>query len=213
MNGHDLRMVLRDATAEVHQRLHGHAGLGAVADGTISHGDYRALLTRLWGFHRGFETTVVEAVDRLGLEIDLDERARSGLIEADLLALGMRRDAIACLPACCAIHRPRNEAEVFGSLYVIEGSTLGGQQLARALGTLLGTGSVDGRRFFLGYGESHGAMWRAFLARLDALAGDAATEADVVVGAQTTFHDFEAWMAGWIEAGLQDESRVELGCG
>jgi len=40
-------------------------------------------------------------------------------------------------------------------------------------------------------------MWRGFLQRLDAFAGDATHEAEAIKGAVETFDDFEIWMDGW----------------
>ena len=84
-----------------------------------------------------------------------------------------------------------------GALYVVEGSTLGGIQLARALKAVVAADSGEGRSFFLGYGDRHGAMWRSFLKRLEDCASSEADDDAVIEGATRTFVDFESWMAGW----------------
>ena len=193
----NLRTRLREATAQIHERLHGHPGLGAAASGAMTREDYRLLLARLWGFHRAFEGALDDAARSLGLDIVMADRARAPMLEADLMTLGLGAAEIAQLPCCDHIFRPTDEASFMGALYVVEGSTLGGIQIARALSGLFGGLEGEGRKFFLGYGERHGVMWRGFLARLDALAGDGAREASAVDGAVKTFADFEIWMDGW----------------
>ena len=56
-----VRDRLRRETAEVHERLHRHPGLGAAARGSIAAEDYVRLLARLWGFHRAYEAALAEA--------------------------------------------------------------------------------------------------------------------------------------------------------
>jgi heme oxygenase len=192
-----LRTRLREATAHIHERLHGHAGLGAAASGAMTRDDYRALLARLWGFHRPFEVALGEAARSLALDIVMADRARAPMLEADLMTLGLDAQEIAQLPRCDHIFRPTDEAAFMGALYVVEGSTLGGIQIARALSGLFGGPESEGRTFFLGYGERHSLMWRGFLARLDAFAGDPAREASAIEGAVRIFADFEIWMDGW----------------
>ncbi len=195
--GTDMRARLRAATAQIHERLHGHPGLGAAASGVMTRADYRLLLGRLWGFHTSFEQVLEAAARSLALDIDMAARARAPMLEKDLRVLGLGADDIERLPRCEEIFQPRDEAGFMGALYVVEGSTLGGIQIARALAGLFDGAEGEGRRFFLGYGANHSAMWRGFLARLDACTGDEAGETAAVEGAVQTFADFERWMDDW----------------
>jgi heme oxygenase len=207
---------LRIATQDVHARLHHHPGLSAVAAGTISMRAYGNLLSRLWGFHRAFEDIL--ANPPAGLDFDPRDRARAGMLEADLIDLGHDRQAIGRLPVCAFLYRPRLAAEFMGALYVVEGSTMGGAQLARALAPLFDGAGEMGRRFFLGYGARNGAMWRDFVDRLDRLAGNEELEVAATRGAVATFNDFERWVAGWEpaearEMGGDTEERHALSLG
>ena len=197
-----LRTRLREATAQIHERLHGHDGLGAAASGAISRDDYRMLLARLWGFHRAFEEALDEAARNLSVDMVMADRARAPMLAEDLLTLGLDAQAISRLPRCDHIFRPTDEASFMGALYVVEGSTLGGLHIARALSSLFGGSEGEGRRFFLGYGARHSVMWRGFLEQLDAFAGDEANEAAAIEGAVKTFADFESWMGDWRRAAL-----------
>ena len=192
-----VRSVLRDATAAAHERMHAHPGFRAAASGEIGADDYRLLLSRLLGFHRPFERLVRAACRRCGVDLDLAARARSPALAEDLSTLGLSRQAIDDLPAWAPALELRSEGGLLGALYVLEGSALGGAQIARALDGRFGHG-VEGRRFFTGAGEGRGALWRAFLARLEALSEDARAEAEAASVA--TFEAFERWLAGWTTA-------------
>jgi heme oxygenase len=192
-----IRKALQDATAPVHQRLHHHPGLAAVASGTISKEDYICLLMRLYGFHRPFDDRVCAAGSVFETGLDLDIRKRAVHIAQDLKTLGADETALASLPLCVDIQSPRSPGELLGALYVVEGSTLGGRMLARALSSLFGQDAMDGRRFFYGYGERHGVMWRDFVTRLEANAATRDQQIEILNGATKTFHIFEVWMKEW----------------
>src|SRR5208283_4473121 len=55
-----VRDRLRRETAEIHERLHRHAGLAAAASGSIAADDYALLLARLFGFHCIYESVLAE---------------------------------------------------------------------------------------------------------------------------------------------------------
>ena len=65
-----------------------------------------------------------------------------------------------------------------GRVYVMEGSTLGGQYIARHAEEMLGIAPGDGNSYFLGYGEATGERWREVRSVLAALPD---TEADTVI--------------------------------
>jgi heme oxygenase len=196
---HSLRTALRLATLPAHTRLHSHPGLGAVQAGMIDRAAYRALLSRLYGFHVPFETAAGIAPER------------SQWLAADLHTLGLDEAAIAALPQCACIPRLETEPRRLGAAYVVEGSTLGGRELAKRLDHLFGVGNNDGRRFFSGRAGDTGRAWRAFLDRLEQPAENA-TGADIITAAQETFAAFEQWVENWNDstAGPQPQGVASL---
>ena len=95
------------------------------------------------------------------------------------------------LPMCSAPVL-RNAAEALGSLYVMEGSTLGGRVIERNVKRCLGLDAQHGCTYFAGYGMHTGTMWRSFLTQLDqAPAVDAEQIAD---GATATFECLALWL-------------------
>ena len=179
-----LRDVLRAATQDVHDRLHRHAGFAAIQDATIGRAEYRRLIGRLYGFYLPFEAAASISPDR------------STWLGHDLEALGRGRPLYA-LPRCPHIPRLDSAHSRLGALYVVEGSALGGRELARNLDRLLGKDVAQGRRFFIGRGQKTGEAWRGYLAQLAAASSDPSARAEIINGAVETFAAFERWLDGW----------------
>jgi heme oxygenase len=192
-----MRWRLRAATATTHERMHAHAGFGAAAAGTIEAPDYLQLLVRLYGFHRPFEDIARSAVDAFGIDLDMSVRVRSPLLLADLQAIGFDPNAAATLPLWRPSVRLVSKGALLGALYVLEGSTLGGAQIARALKNRVGNGLGKALLFFLGRGARQGAMWRDLLDELESLREDEDEAMQAEDAAVATFKAFEDWMAGW----------------
>jgi len=91
-------------------------------------------------------------------------RRRAQFAHADAQWLrGEAGVAAAPLAGAAAQALPLGELpDLIGSIYVIEGSALGGQVLAAQLGGTLGLGPGRGSSYFHGFGAETGAMWREF---------------------------------------------------
>ena len=176
---------LRDATAAVHQRMHGHDGFGAIKAGTIDTTSYTQLLCRLYGFYRPFERETGQG------------DARSRWLVQDLDSLGLDASRRKLILDCAEIPRLQTAQRRLGALYVVAGSALGGRHLARGLDKLFPFGQTAGRHFFLGHGAQTGAVWRNYLAQLASVPRDLRTQAEIVNAATETFAVFERWAAGW----------------
>lgn len=181
------RDALRAATDAAHDRLHVIPAFEALAQGRITLPEYAALLRRKLAFHLALEQRLAEAPSLAPYGIDLAARRRSHLLRADLAFLGAS-GAVDLAPLAPFATAPA----ALGGLYVAEGSTLGGRQLARALDGVL-PGNGDGRRFLLGHGAKHGAMWRACCDAIELCGGAEPALAEMIRGADATFAAFEAW--------------------
>ncbi|QGY06273.1 biliverdin-producing heme oxygenase [Methylobacterium mesophilicum SR1.6/6] len=182
----NLHARLRAATAPAHQALEDDLDWRARV-ATLS--GYRDLLARLYGFHAVWEATI-----GLGLadEAFLAPRRRLTRLAADLDHLGLAPGAVAALPRP-APHVLADPAAATGALYVLEGSTLGGQLIGRHIAGLHGF-SNDGLAYYRAHGAAAGAMWTAFRSRLERFADDPEAEASLTGAAVTTF----AAMRGWL---------------
>jgi heme oxygenase len=117
------------------------------------------------------------------------------MLRDDLRALGV--EDLDSLPDCQNLPELSDLAQGFGCLYVLEGSTLGGQFISRHVGKVLGvTPEVGGGgRYFHAYGEQTGAMWREFGTGLTAFVAECGGEDRVVASATATFRALRSWFA------------------
>ncbi|CAH2601068.1 bacteriophytochrome heme oxygenase BphO [Rhodovastum atsumiense] len=182
------RHALRLATAAAHERLHHLPDFAVLARGEITRPAYIAVLQRQLAFHTALERQIAGAPSLRPWGIDAQERRRTPMLRADLAALGATPQEMG-MPS---LPPAGSAAQALGSLYVSEGSTLGGRELSRRLDHLLPPGT-PGRAFLLGYGEQHGAMWRSFCAALEACGADPGRRAEMTAAALATFAAFEAW--------------------
>ncbi len=182
---HGLHERLRSATRLPHQRLE--AALGLVTPG-VDEAHVVRLLERFHGFHAAWEPALE---GRLPDDIRVP-RLKMPLLRNDLARLGVTTQRLRELPLCMAARGLcGSEGEAAGALYVLEGSTLGGQVISRAL---QGTPWLGGRalRYWNAYGPDTGRRWRETLAYLEALPLDAGEQA--VASAVATFVLLHAWL-------------------
>ena len=180
--------VLRDRTRTEHQAIE--QTLGLMSD-TLTGAEYRRALERFHGFWRPLEARLrqVPALDATG--IDLAAREKAPLLVLDLRALGVEVPLGARL--CEDLPSLDSVAAALGCLYVTEGASLGGQVVSRHLRARLDITPATGGRFFHGYGELTGEMWRAFGAVVSAFPLTAETQAEMVESAIATFRLLREW--------------------
>lgn len=178
---------LKIETRDAHDRIEAAIDL----DRRIASRDgYRDLLIRFYGFHKAWECAALgHAPDRTFFQ----QRCKAELLTKDLENLGLKSEDIIRLPQCRPLMPlPASEA-VLGSMYVVEGSTLGGAIIAREVENRLGLTAETGCAYFRSYGRNIAAMWRSFGAvLLDA----SSPEADdlIVLSAQNTFTVMHDWL-------------------
>lgn len=180
-----LLRVLRHETRDHHARAE--AALPLTRPDLTREG-YVRYLEGAFGLHARLEPRLVEVLAPHAAALALAERQRLALLEADLAALGSPAHALPLAPPLALAGVP----EALGALYVLEGSTLGGQVLARRLAPVSG-GAL---RYLRGHGEATGALWRALGEAVHALvpAPDAAYQARAVGAARATFDLFTHWL-------------------
>ena len=152
---------------------------------------YRDLLARLYGFHATWEPRAEVALADAEF---FRGRRKVDLLRADLRELGMTDAAIGRLALCEPTVAMRSPAEAWGSMYVVEGSTLGGAVIARHVERSLGLGRHNGCHYFRCYGKNVRPMWTAFGARLLARCGRA-EEDGVIAAACRTYEMLHSWLS------------------
>ncbi len=154
--------------------------------------DYRTLLETFYGLYQPLESEIARSVDQIAPWLpDIGNRLRTPSLKADLRVLGnLCPEALplASVPALCSL------SAIFGCLYVLEGSTLGGQIISRQIGSHLDFTPENGCSFFAGHGAETGNMWRKFSNAIEAYAVSHYEERVAMIRAATdTFGAFANW--------------------
>lgn len=171
-----------------------HAAIEAALDltsPTLRQDVYRQRIEQLYGYYVPVEARLGALFGSEVISLDLAARRKTALLRADLVALGCL--APEALPLCTALPPLDDLAAGLGCLYVLEGSTLGGQVISRHLRQTLGITPETGGRFFQGYGARTGPMWLAFRSALASSSAVAQAPAGVIDGALATFRTLRAW--------------------
>jgi len=184
--------VLRATSWPRHQRLEKRLN---VKHRFTSRDAYSAHLALMWGFCAGLERSLDPHAMHLALE-DFGARSKLPLLERDLTVLGFDTAAIAGLPVCPGFPAESDIASAFGSLYVLEGATLGGRTLLPLVHGNLGYSAESGAAFLASYGEAVGMMWQRFGAALESWCCSAERKARAADAATLTFARLEHWLCG-----------------
>ena len=183
---------LKHETHAAHMRLEAIVGLPSRLRSAES---YRALLARFYGFYAPLEPRILARNEWARYDFPIAQRAKVPALERDLAALGYTSETLAALPRCVELPALASFPAALGAMYVLEGATLGGQVISRAVRAELGYAPETGCAFFASYGRELGPMWQAFRAFLASIEAENPASADAIVaGAHATFAAFGAWI-------------------
>ena len=190
---------LKTETRPHHDRMEGDPLSRTLLNPAVTVAEYTHALAIYHGFYAPLEAKLAAATDWAALGFDWAARRKTPLLERDLRALGVSALALAELPQCPDLPELPDLAHALGSMYVLEGATLGGQLMARHMQTHLGLSAEHGCAFFNSYGAALGPMWKGFKAFLE---GQQFTphDADAVIHAAGQTYDA---MRGWFVTGYR----------
>lgn len=178
--GEQLLSELRAATRPHHDRIEQLLALGQ----PMALPRYGAIIGGFHSFLAGWEPQLRRAMPER-LHGWLADRGRAAFAADDLAFLGRAVPSSAQAPDC--LPEP-SMAAAFGSMYVIEGSALGGQVITPWLKRDLGLEPGRGASYFHGHGRRTGEMWREFRLRATAEVGaDPASRRTACRAAERTF--------------------------
>jgi len=213
----DLLNRLRTETADCHRALENALDMMRPS---LSRREYIALLAAFRGFVGPWEAALEAAVPAEWQPF-VRARHKAALLEADLAfllsihrddhAAGLRNDAApgaqrSAPPALPPAMRAEIAPEVlgrllpldslgraFGSMYVMEGSTLGGRMIGPVMANRFGLSEHRGYAYFDPYRERTGSMWNTF--KETAAQGVPVDQYDAAVrSAQQTFAVLQQWL-------------------
>lgn len=183
--------ALKSETAEQHAALEN--GLDLFNRAATTEG-YLELVKKFYAIYRPMERRLADSMDWAQAGWDFEARLKTGWLEQDLQALGMSPEQIQNIPLCAYVPPVENLGQAIGCLYVLEGSTLGGQFISKRLRETLGITPETGGQFFSGYGSDTSAQWKRFGAWAEGLvAGDPSLQPVAVDTAKATFDSFFRW--------------------
>lgn len=172
--------ALRRATAVSHRRAEAHVGLGT----DFGLGHYRCVLQSFEAFLAPWEACIAASLPPR-LQHWFSARQRLALLHLDLAALSA--PPLDLSDKALELALP-SLAAAFGSLYVMEGSALGGQVIARRLARLHAIGAENGGAYFGGAADGTAAKWSEFRLLLEQEVGPgAASRAHACTAAVQTF--------------------------
>jgi heme oxygenase len=187
----DIMTALRAGTSEQHSAIE---RIMPFFKSDFSLEAYIRVLKAFLGFFEPVERELRSVATRDSFGFDIDQRQRTNLLKMDLLALGITHADMELIPRCDRLPRLENVDDGLGCLYVLEGSTLGGQLIAREVQTRFGVEEKTGSGFFQGYGSQTGAKWREFCTGVRIYAAGGKSQSAIVHSAKSTFELFESWM-------------------
>jgi heme oxygenase len=190
---------LRKETGKLHAQLEASVDLNRSL-GSVS--TYRSLLHRYLSVYRPFEDALSGMADLLN-GTSWRYHGKVTLLEGDLLALDpdLRTNQ---LTRWSALPKFDNPDSALGALYVVEGSSLGGQVIYREVQRRLGLDARSGAAFFFGAGAQTGVAWKEFTVMLDQQISDPELAASA---ACAMFEAFRHGLQENEEALTQDDRR------
>lgn len=154
---------------------------------------YVACLQQIHAIVSAWETAAQQQAaalkDAPWLQSLLADRRREPLLRRDLtfFASPVDTNANPLLPPT------PDTASLLGAMYVMEGSTLGGQLIARHVERVLPLSDGNGSKFFRGHRDQTGPLWKEFCEVLQTRVPESDTPA-VIDAAKKMFAAFGNWM-------------------
>ncbi|GAC1377315.1 MAG: biliverdin-producing heme oxygenase [Hymenobacter sp.] len=178
---------LRSETRPYHEALEQRDFNRALTVGTLTAAGTAHFLAKMYGFLVPYETALQQQAAGFLPAWELAERLRAHLIPEDLEL----PPADPGLPLCPAMPPLHTRLQLLGAMYVVEGSTLGGQVITRQLAQA----GIPLRAYFTGYGARTGPRWKAFCQLLTEAAPAEQDQNEIVASACLTFQRLDQWVA------------------
>jgi heme oxygenase len=150
--------------------------------------DYLSCLGQIHGVVAAWEEAAASFAPEW-LQASLQQRRRLHLLELDLQLFGVSPP----VQDRCLLPRFSSLPALLGAMYVMEGSTLGGQLIARHVETALHLTGGHGSAFFRGHGSQTGPMWKEFCDMFKTSVSDEETDS-AISSANAMFAAYGNWM-------------------
>lgn len=149
---------------------------------------YISLLGHFYSFFGGIEESITTCMVAPYLD-DYDVRRKSQNLANDIICCGGTLPPIAAKTDLPPIN---NAEEALGALYVMEGSTLGGQIISKMISRQLNILDEKCLSYFVGYGSQTETMWMRFKQSINKI--DESDAPHLIRSANDTFIKFKDWI-------------------
>ena len=147
---------LRLSTSPLHKQLESVPLSQIIVSPEITVQKYAEYLLVMEGIVKDVETKVYPVISNF--ISDIDQRKKLSSIQDDLKVLGF-----SVLNENTAFDADFEIPFALGIVYVMEGSTLGGRVILKNIEKQLGFNADNGAKYFSGYKENTGSLWKSFL--------------------------------------------------
>ncbi|WP_068774909.1 biliverdin-producing heme oxygenase [Paenibacillus sp. FJAT-26967] len=185
---------LKEETAPFHIQIEQNYYAKGIMNQGLTLEEYRTYLEKFYGFVTPAEQAITALPEWDELGFDIGSRMKSPLLEQDLIELGLKRADLNNLASCNEIPDLSTLPRALGYLYVLEGSTLGGQLITRQLKQFLPVTPESGGRYFSSYGTDLRTKWLEFRELLEQEAVTAGQQEEVLSAAKQTFILLNQWL-------------------
>lgn len=159
-------------------------------EGSLSENEYKTLILRNYYINKFVENKAVDLLSpSLESRLDYSKRKKTSILKKEMEALKLTNYSF---PE--DLNKPSyNQESILGAIYVLEGSTLGGQYIKKSLSETpqfqkyLKNMEVP---FYGCYGKDTGRLWKSFKIILENYAEDHACYKEIRQGAKDTFDFF-----------------------
>lgn len=186
--------TLRRETRQEHEVLEKNTRLRNLVSPELGQDTYIDILLRFSALFEEFERDILNHPEWEVHGFDMKSRLKCPLLKQDLAWFGKVPLETQKLTGSNRLYS-EDFPSVMGTLYVTEGSTLGGQVIARNLKANLNLDSSGGAAYFNGYGEETGLRWRAFCSLLESYSREPSDREQSVNAARHAFRVFQKVMA------------------
>jgi heme oxygenase len=184
---------LKQSTAAAHRALEGLPISVAITDPGVTMAGYTNYLLRMFPVVQDVEQNIFPTLGEI--IPDLEQRRKLPFLRQDLEFLQATIPGMQVEPLSDG-NSPMSRPFALGILYVLEGSTLGGRFIGNNIQKNLGFNAGAGGRYFAGYRENTGLLWKDFLKYLVDFEKTENAADEIISGANFAFRKIYNYLKG-----------------
>lgn len=184
-----VRSLLRHSTHSHHARINRHPLLCKLTRPGLTRSTYARILGSYWSYFQVIEPAIERFLATCPGQFDYATRRKLPWLECDLSKFDTPAPSPNMTDQLQTLSRITEPGEAIGVLYAVEGSTLGGQVIARHLVQNLGIDQSTGARYFTGYGQETESRWQEFCSFAETIA---ASEKQIDLARRSAIRAFTA---------------------